>query len=282
MRKIITLAGAVLAGFVSLGWAPKPAAIREVEIIGNDYAFVAPAELAPGPVVFRFRNNGKVRHEFNIGLLKKGVSVDEFMSVLWSPDKSVTPLLEGPVGVLFAKRGKQSSAGLATNLQPSRDYVIICIFRDSANAQRHHQMGMYTRIHVTDGSAIQPAPSATDTIIGLDYAFKYKAALRPGNHTFMFANKGLQRHEVTFSLIKAGITVDSLLKADKAGVNVNSLLEESPGLLHAQAGTNPLGLLSLNLLAGREYLIECEFQDSAKAPPHYELGMYGSIKVKEK
>lgn len=276
MRKF---AVALLAGFVSLGWASQPAPIREVEIVGNDFAFVAPAELPPGPVVFRFRNSGKVRHEFNMALLKKGVSVDEFMSVLWSPDKSVVPLLEGPVGVLFAKRGIESSAGLVTNLQPGRDYVIICIFRDSANAKRHHQMGMYTRIHVTDGRTATPLPLPTDTIDGLDYAFRYKVSLRPGSHTFMFANKGLQRHEVAFSLLKPGITVDSLVKADKAGVNVNSLLEESPGLLHAQAGTSSLGFITLNLLPGREYLIECEFQDSAKAPPHYELGMFGSIKV---
>jgi hypothetical protein len=37
-----------------------------VEVVGMDYAFRAPATLPAGPVTFRFRNDGKKAHEFNI------------------------------------------------------------------------------------------------------------------------------------------------------------------------------------------------------------------------
>jgi hypothetical protein len=44
----------------------------------------------------------------------------------------------------------------------------------------------------------------------------------------------------------------------------------------------PVGLLEVDLLPGRDYLIECGLSDSAKAKPHYMLGMTGLIHVSAK
>src|SRR5436190_10387791 len=45
--------------------APPHRIATDVEIVGLDYAFQAPADLPPGLTTFRFRNAGKHRHEFN-------------------------------------------------------------------------------------------------------------------------------------------------------------------------------------------------------------------------
>ncbi len=84
-------------------------------------------------------------------------------------------------------------------------------------------------------------------------------------------------------LLRKGATTDSAVKVDKAGGDVDALFEDQQwGLLHAQSGQNALGRLDVNLLPGREYSLLCFFRDSANAPQHVTLGMYGSLKVSPK
>lgn len=105
------------------------------------------------------------------------------------------------------------------------------------------------------------------------------AAAPPGRSALAFRNTGKVRHELSVELLKAGVTVDSILKVGKAGGDADGLMEGSFGLLTARASSTPLGRLELDLLPGREYLIACFFRDSANAPEHVDLGMYGAIRV---
>ncbi len=66
---------------------------------------------------------------------------------------------------------------------------------------------------------------------------------------------------------------------DKKSGDVDALVEHGIGVLHTPGGTSPNGLLRLDLLPGREYLLECGFTDTDKSPPHYSLGMVTSIRV---
>jgi hypothetical protein len=61
--------------------------------------------------------------------------------------------------------------------------------------------------------------------------------------------------------------------------DIEPLLDEDYGVLHALGGATPAGMLDVDLVAGREYLIECGFSDTDTSPPHYKLGMSGAIKV---
>jgi hypothetical protein len=252
---------------------------REVEVVGDDYAFTVPSTMPAGRTIFQFRNRGKVAHEFNIVLLKRGVTVDQFIAAA-KADKPQMIMVEGPVGVLFADPGKLSAMRLSTTLVAGRDYAVQCINRDSASAPRHLEMGMYSLIHVTGGKASRPtAPVKADTIVALDYAFKYPRTVTPGRHAFMLRNGGKVRHEMNIALLKKGVTLDSALAVDKAGGDVFPLLDNADGLLHSRAGETALGALELDMLPGREYELICFFSDDPKSPPHYKLGMYGSIKV---
>lgn len=266
---------------LSLVAATNAAVPPEIEIVGMDYAFRVPSELPAGRTSFRFRNAGKHRHEFNIALLKPGVTVQQFMAAA-NAAKPLSGLIDGSVGVLFAKPGKRSAAGLSSDLIAGRTYVVRCIFRDTASAPRHEALGMYSAIRITSAKAAPSTAVVVDTIVGMDYAFRYPATLAPGLHRFVFTNVGKQRHEFAIQLLTPGATLDQLLKADAKGEDVDKFFEDDFGLILAPGGMKPLGLLEVDLLPGRDYLIECGLSDSAKAKPHYMLGMTGAIHVSGK
>jgi uncharacterized cupredoxin-like copper-binding protein len=271
---------ALLAAGVLFEAAPKP---REVEAVGTDYAFQIPSALPPGPTTFRFNNKGKKRHELNIFLLKPGATVTQVIE-LQKAGKSTQDLVEKPVGVLFAAPGGRSGARLLTDLVAGREYGVICIFQDTATAPRHYEMGMYSTIRVQKK---KPALLATmppaDSIVGVDYAFsRYPKTLAPGKHTFVFKNEGKFRHEVSMGLLKPGVTIARVVEVDKAGGNVDALFDGAIGVLWSRPGETPLGRLDVDLLPGREYVIDCSFSNDDKSPPHYTLGMYGSIVVSGK
>jgi hypothetical protein len=273
-------AAALLAAGIVFEAAPKP---REVEAVGTDYAFQLPSDLPPGPTTFRFNNNGKKRHELNIFLLKSGVTVTQVLE-LQKAGKTTKDLVDGPVGVLFADPGGRSGARLLTDLIAGREYGVICIFSDTAKAPRHYEMGMYSTIRVQKK---KPASLASmprvDSIVGVDYAFsRYPRTLAPGKHTFLFRNEGKFRHEVSMTLLKPGATVAKVVEVDKAGGNVDAMFDDGLGVLWSRPGETSLGRLEADLLPGREYLIDCGFSDDDKSPPHYTLGMYGSIVVSGK
>jgi hypothetical protein len=142
-------------------------------------------------------------------------------------------------------------------------------------------MGMYSVIRVT-GPAVRAAIAA-DSVVAVDYAFaKYPREISPGRHTIAFRNSGKHRHEIHVALLKKGVTLDSVVAVDKRDGDVDPLFDTNGGMgvLHAQPGQTALGGLSIDFLPGREYLIDCGFSDDDKSPPHYKLGMYGSIRVR--
>lgn len=259
----------------------KPVA-REVEVVGSDYAFTMPRELAGGPTSFHFRNNGKVYHEMVIYLLKPGVTIDQFVRAA-AEQKPLAPLTEAPVGILFSAPGKRSATALTTELLPGRQYLIWCGFRDTTTAPRHIAMGMYSALTVRPSSGkVTQVKVKADTIVAMDYAFRYPRTLSPGHHTLVFRNEGKVRHELNIMLPKRGVTFEQMFAVRRDSGNVRALNEDQLGVLFAPAGESPLGRLDVNLLAGREYRIICVFRDSANAPAHFSLGMYGSIQVTAK
>ena len=276
MRSLFLVGAAAIAAVVHSALPAKPKT-HDIEIVGLDYAFVMPSRLPAGRTTFRFRNAGNHAHEFNIVLLKGGVTIDQFIQA-GKEDKPRQPMIDGAVGVLFAGPGKTSSVGLTTDLLPGRDYAVQCIIRDSAKAPQHFALGMYAVLHVKPGAATAVA-SPADSVIAVDYAYRYPRELSAGRHSLAFRNEGKQRHEMFMALLKRGVTVDSVLAVDKRKGEVFPLFEEGLGVLHSRGGEAALGRLDIDFLPAREYLIECGFKDDDKSPPHRTLGMYGSIKV---
>ena len=279
MRSALRLAmTATLLTACSEKTASIPVSETEYEVVGTDYAFQAPKSVQAGRVAFRFVNKGTKRHEMSVVELKEGVTLDQLVKTVRA-DQTVRPLIEGPVGVTFAEPGKSSPSLLVVQAKPGARLAVICVFRDSAKAPSHIDMGMYAIITVgnTVGTARLPQ-TATDTIIGTEYALQYPRELAAGKHTIAFRNDGKMRHEVNIDLLAPGVTLERLLAAEKAGENVDSLFADGIGVLHVYGGESPRGELTFDVLPGREYLVACYFKDDDKAPEHYRLGMYGSIR----
>lgn len=267
----------------ALASAGKARAPHEVEIVGVDYAFRLPRELPAGRTIFRFVNQGKVRHELNIVLLARGVSIEEFMAATGASQADrarKAQLVEATVGVLMADPGQRAPGMLATELLPGRTYAVHCIFRDSPTGPSHESMGMYSAIRVNRAQAAASRAVPADTIVATDYLFqRYTHTLPPGPHEFAFANVGRQRHEVLLALLARGATRQQVLDSARADRDPGRLLDGIVGVLHTPAGKAPVGTLRVDLLPGREYILLCTFRDSDTSPQHLSMGMSGSIQV---
>lgn len=250
-------------------------AAHEVEVIGLDYAFSMPDSVDAGRTAFKLTNKGKVPHEYNVALLKEGVTVAQYIDAV-NKKQPVEPLRDGPLGVLFAQPGQSSPSYLTADMLPGRTYAVQCIYTDSANAPSHRELGMFKGFVVRRNTAPVTAAVAVDTIVGTDYAYtKYPRTLTPGWHHFVFVNAGKQRHEINIAMLKQGVTVKQLLEAKDE--DVDKMLEQALGVLHAESGVTPLGTLDFEVLPGREYAIVCTFSDTPKSPPHFVLGMVSSM-----
>jgi len=267
-------------------WVPTRVAATErgthdLVIVGLDYAFQTPARVPAGPTTIHFVNKGKVAHELNIVLLKRGVTMQQFAAAS-NAGQPLAPLLEATVGVVFAEPGTRATARIAVDLLPKREYALRCIFKDSASAPRHFTLGMYGSILVDSASTRPSSPMRADTIVGMDYAFRAPARLAPGRHRLAFVNAGKQRHELSVALLKRGVSVQQLMRDDAAGKSVDDSIEAGLGVLHTPGESSPMGLLEVDLLPGREYLILCNFSDTPSSPMHFKLGMFGGITVSER
>lgn len=250
-------------------------AAHEVEVVGLDYAFSMPDSLDAGRTAFRFVNKGKLPHEYNVALLKEGVTVAQYIDAV-NKKVSVEPLRDGPLGVLFAEPGQSSPSFLTADMLPGRTYAVQCIFTDSANVLSHRELGMFKGFVVRNNAAPPTVAVVVDTIVGTDYAYtKYPRTLTPGWHHFAFVNAGKQRHEINVAMLKEGVTAKQLLEAKDE--DVNKMIDQALGVLHAESGVTPLGTLDFEVLPGREYVLICTFADTPKSPPHFVLGMVSTM-----
>ena len=259
---------------------PTPSgSAHDVQVVGLDYAFSMPDSLDAGRTSFSFTNKGKVDHEYNVVLLKQGVSLQQYIDAL-NKAQPTSMLRDGTVGVLFASPGKTSASVLSADLLPGRTYAIQCINIDSANAPTHRELGMFKSFSVRAATVGVPAIAAlaVDTVVGTDYAYtQYPKTLTPGWHHFMFVNAGKQHHEIKVAMLNEGVTLKQALDVAGKGGNVASVIDESLGVLHSDAGTSPLGTLNFEVQPGREYILVCTFSDTPKSPPHFALGMVTSM-----
>ena len=124
-----------------------------------------------------------------------------------------------------------------------------------------------------------PAPPTTIReiqVAGLDYAFQLPDSLPPGPTSFRFSNTGKVPHEMILALLKPGVTLSQLMTHAQAGGNPQELTDGMAGILVTGPGTETIGALHVDLLAGRTYVWACFFQDTPDAKPHSELGMVAS------
>ena len=117
--------------------------LANVEIVGLDYAFRAPASLPPGLTAFAFKNEGKVPHEVVLVRLKPGVVVD---SLLKADDPARLRMIEFG-GILIAGPGGAPLGRILVELT-SGTYLLICNFQDAPDKPQHLSLGMLSVLQV--------------------------------------------------------------------------------------------------------------------------------------
>ncbi|MGK2962689.1 MAG: hypothetical protein ACSLFK_11160 [Gemmatimonadaceae bacterium] len=131
---------------------PEPPAVDT--IVATDYAFQYPQSVEPGVHTFIMRNDGKVRHQLSVSLLKEGATLDLVMN---AGAQGVDPdsfFEDTSFGLVHARGGQTPLGGLTVDMLPGRDYVIACFFKDTDDAPEHVELGMVGTIRVN--------PRATD------------------------------------------------------------------------------------------------------------------------
>jgi len=115
------------------------------------------------------------------------------------------------------------------------------------------------------------------TVVGTDYAFGVPPTITHGLTAFSFENRGRVRHEINLLWLKPGVTLDSVLRADPGPSR--RALADGGGVLFAEPGERSAYRLLVDLVAGRTYLLICNFRDAPDKPQHIELGMFASFQV---
>lgn len=140
-------------GLLAIAIAASPLAAQNathLHIVGNDYAFIHPPDTVnPGPTQFSFENQGKVRHELSIGLLRPGAGMREVLDTYTNGGRR-RDLMTSTIGILLAFPADTGGGRLLANLLPGRTYLIVCGLRDTPEAQPHFTMGMINVLVVRD------------------------------------------------------------------------------------------------------------------------------------
>lgn len=115
-------------------------------------------------------------------------------------------------------------------------------------------------------------------VIGRDFALEAPDSLPPGQTRFRFRREGTVAHEVAIARVRAGVSLDSLLRVELAGGNIDGLYDPGEGLLYADPGEVVEAELLITLEAGRDYVLICTLDKDGK--PHSTLGMVRGLRVR--
>jgi hypothetical protein len=135
----------VLLARTALSQATKP--LAQVAVVANEYAFIGfPTSIAAGPTLFSLENQGEVRHEMSIILLKPGLTLQDALAA----GLAVTgaKVAESLVGLLIARKHESAGGKLFVELKSGQRYLVICNLRDTPDADPHSKRGMVTSFDV--------------------------------------------------------------------------------------------------------------------------------------
>ena len=111
------------------------------------------------------------------------------------------------------------------------------------------------------------------TIRARDYAFEVPDSLPAGPVAFALENDGRVAHEVVITGLRPEATLATILRRDKADSTWRELRYPPSGVLTADSGVTTPGRLLITLVAGRTYLLLCNFRNTDTSSVHFYIGM---------
>jgi hypothetical protein len=181
----------------------SPAAAAVVEVIAEDYALSAPAEIPAGWTTFRFRNEGEEPHFLIVARLPAGITIEDYETDLLAQfneawyavrDRGVDqneamgqlfealpewfPAVEFLGGPGMTAPGRTTETTLS--LEPG-SYVLECYMKTEAG-EFHSMEGMIRPIRITEARSEAGPPEADIRITLSNFEMAIEGELTPGRH----------------------------------------------------------------------------------------------------
>ena len=134
------------------------------------------------------------------------------------------------------------------------------------------------------GTRSRHPPAVTIRVIAHDYAFTAPETAKAGATTFTLENRGTKVHEMFIGLLRQGLGAEQIAVAHQRNINFRDLSKayldgDVSVALFAWPGKASPARASLDLVAGRSYILLCQLRDSLTMPQHAALGMFRVLRV---
>lgn len=225
-----------------------PAAIQEVTITAQDFAFDVPAEIPAGWTSITFTNAGQTNHHGYVARLLEGVTRDDVLAQLAMDGQESAGAEPPPItdlGFFLPDTDPGTSNQATVELAPGNWMIVSFSMEPSAGGPPTPDWarGSIAEFTVTEATDEAAAPEADVVVtIGAD-DFDMPAELAAGEQTLQVVNNSGAEDGYLFILKLGGdTTVESLLAAFEAMFSGQELAEED----YPQASTVG-GLMGHNL-----------------------------------
>lgn len=219
-----------------------------IDVQGSEYAYLMAEEAEAGVVKLTISNVGQEFHEYALGRLDEGKTIDDVRALLESGQEDPPEWFRDVGGVPLLSPGEE--LGLTRELEAGT-YVFLC-FLPSPKGVPHVTLGMLKSFELTgDSGADLPDP---DAVISANDAGYEIPALDAGQQTLELRNADDREREFFLIALKPGMQLDDL----------ESFFEESeaqgtpPAQFYGAMQTIPAGtsvFIDIDLQAGVEYTL---------------------------
>ena len=248
MRRRLFVAG-VLAGVLPLAacGGGDEQEVGAIEVKGAEYAFVMPDEVEGSVVSFKTSNIGKEFHEYALGRLDQGKTLEDVKKRLAQGEGEPPSWFQDVAGVPFLSPGEEIT--ITRDLEPGT-YVFLC-FLPSPQGVPHYDLGMLKSFEIVGESGRElPQPDAT---IMADEGGYDIPALEAGPQTLELKNADKTEREFFLVALEPGKTLRDIDAWGGGGFK-----GPAPGTFLGAMQTIPAGtsvFLDIDLEAGVPYTL---------------------------
>ena len=222
--------------------------VEAIDVQGDEYAFVMPDEAEGGVVKFNISNVGEELHEYALGRLDEGKTIEDVKAALASGQEDAPDWFTDVGGVPLLSPGEE--LGLTRELEAGT-YVFLC-FIPSPSGEPHVELGMLKAFELEgDSGAKLPEPDAV--IVANDAGYEIPT-LSSGQQTIELRNADDREREFFLVALEPGTELDDLDRFFEQGEGKGI----PPAQFHGAMQTIPAGtsvFIDIDLEAGVEYTL---------------------------
>ncbi len=246
--RVVTCLLLALLTIAAAGCGGSGSDANSLDVQGDEYAFVMPDEAEAGVVTFNISNVGKELHEYALGRLDDGKTIDDVKAFLASGGEGIPEWFTDVGGVPLLSPGEELA--LTRELDPST-YVFLC-FLPSPQGQSHIELGML-KSFVLSGTSGGDLPEP-DAVITADNGGYDVPAFQAGKQTIELRNADDREREFFLIALEPGKSLEDLDRFFEQGEGTGT----PPATFRGAMQTIPAGTsvyIDIDLEEGVEYTL---------------------------